>query len=172
MFFAVSCARSKPLIALSLFFALAGAVHASPITYVVTFTGGGSLGTDSFSFDAGGATNTTISSANLVNFVVPVGGINYIAQSSNDDAAVVNGLGLVTAVLSDLEPLGSMTMNPALMLATDNTYQLFDSSGSQIAGGTYQIAATPEPATFWLPWSGLLLWGGAMMRRRKRGARG
>jgi PEP-CTERM motif len=166
-----SITKSSVLIALSLVFALAGAVHASPIMYVVQFSGGGGVGTGFFTFDAGSSTNTTIGPpATFVNFVVPVGGINYVAQSATDDDAKVNALGRVIAVDADLEPLAPVGLE-ALVLSLDLGYQVFDANNKQIASGTYQIAAVPEPSSFWLLGSGLLISGVGTLRRRLRTVR-
>ncbi|MEO7144715.1 MAG: hypothetical protein ABI165_14550 [Bryobacteraceae bacterium] len=101
--------------------------------------------------------------------MAPVGAIDYVAGSATDDDAVVNGLGRVTAADADLQPLAPIGMEALVLSSTGLRYQLFDKNNNQIATGTYRIAAVPEPASFWLLWSGLSIGSCGMLRRKFKG---
>ena len=160
----------------------ASSAQAAAINYTINFSGGGSnisaIGPGSFSYDSAGKTNTIVGPpVTLTNYQVPItfgtsellNVVTFTQTSPQDDDAVINKSGFVTAVSVD-----SFSDVGMLQLNNDNTWVFelpsisqTDVAVKQAASGTYTISVptgVPEPASAGLIVAGL----GALLLLRRR----
>lgn len=160
---------------LVLVFTLAASIPtwADSVSYEISFTtlSGPTVSNGSFQFDSLGQTNTVIGPpATFVNLQAFVGGTLFTGTSPSDDSAVVDGKGLVTSILADLEPANNPLGNILqLFSGASPTYTLLTPDMmTQLGSGTYTESAVPEPSTLSLFAIGILLCLVGLRRAERR----
>jgi hypothetical protein len=178
MVFSYGRAHQVVLALLVVVFSLVASVPtwADSVSYEINFAtlSGPAVSNGSFQFGSLSQTNIVIGPpADFVNLQAFVGGILYTGTSPSDDSAVVDGKGLVTSMVADLEPANNPLGNILQLFSGPNpTYTLFSPNmATQIGSGTYTDSVVPEPSTLSLVAIGILL-GFVLLRRTRSSVRG